>query len=159
MQLSPSTRVGPGRVLLSTPAYEGGARLSPDGEWVIYVSNESGRNEIYLRPIWVRIGGGKCRPVEVRRRSGIPTGRRSCIDGDRFMSVDVTTSPGVSLSQPRALFEHRYAFGSGITIPNFDMSRDGQRFLVIRGEASAGRLHVVMNWFADLARRAPTSGR
>lgn len=38
------------RPVLNTAAYEGGPRLSPDGQWLTYVSNESGRNEVYLRP-------------------------------------------------------------------------------------------------------------
>jgi Tol biopolymer transport system component len=144
------------RPLLNTPSYEGGARLSPDGRWFTYVSNESGRNEIYLRPY-----EGEDRRWQVSTSGGTqaiwnPNGKEIVYrEGDRFMSVDLVTSPAVSLSQPRQLFEQRYAFGSGITIPNFDMSSDGQRFLMIKDEATAGRLHVVMNWFGDLTRRAP----
>jgi Tol biopolymer transport system component len=143
------------RPLLSTPAYEGGARLSPDGRWLTYVSNESGRNEIYLRPY-----AGEDRRWQVSTGGGTQAiwnsnGREIVYrEGDRLMSVDLVTSPAVSLSQPRALFEQRYAFGAGITIPNFDISSDGQRFLMIKDEATAGRLHVVMNWFGDLTRRA-----
>ena len=42
-----------------------------------------------------------------------------------------------------------YAYGAGFTIPNFDVSRDGQRFVMVKQESGAGRLNVVLNWFAN----------
>jgi len=72
---------------------------------------------------------------------------------DKMMAVDVTTSPALKLSAPKTLFDARYAYG-GITIPNFDVSRDGQRFIMVKPESVAGRLNVVLNWFADRRRSA-----
>ena len=66
-----------------------------------------------------------------------------------MISVDVTTSPALKLSSPKMLFETRYAYGSGVTIPNFDVSRDGQRFIMVKPDSGAGRLNVVLNWFAN----------
>ena len=66
-----------------------------------------------------------------------------------MMAVDVTTSPALKLSSPKMLFEARYACGAGITISNFDVSRDGQRFIMVKPESGAGRLNVVLNWFAN----------
>jgi len=138
------------RTILQTPAYEGGARLSPDGQWMTYVSNESGRNEVYLRPF---PGAGE--RLQVSTDGGTqaiwnPNGREIFyrID-DKMMAVDVTTSPALKLSSPKLLFEARYAYGAGITIPNFDVSRDGQRFIMVKPESGAGRLNVVLNWFAN----------
>jgi hypothetical protein len=54
------------------------------------------------------------------------------------------------------LFEQRYAFGGGITIPNYDVTRDGQHFIMVKDEAGAGRLNVVFNWFTELNRLAPS---
>jgi serine/threonine protein kinase len=48
------------------------------------------------------------------------------------------------------LFEQHYAFGAGITIANYDVSRDGKRFLMVKDEAGAGRLNVVLNAFREL---------
>ena len=73
-----------------------------------------------------------------------------------MMVVDVTTSPDLTLSQPRVLFEQRYAFGSAQTIPNYDVSPDGQRFVMVKDESASGRLNVVLNWFEELKRLAPT---
>src|SRR5688572_8819086 len=139
--------------LLQTRAYESGARLSPDGRWMTYVSNETGRNEVYMVPFppsgereLVSTGGGT-------QAVWNPNGREIFyrID-DKMMSVDVITSPTLQLSSPRLLFEARYAYGAGITISNYDISRDGQRFIMVKPESGAGRLNVMLNWFENRGR-------
>jgi eukaryotic-like serine/threonine-protein kinase len=144
------------RPLLKTTAYEGGARLSPDGKWLTYVSNESGQNEVYLRPF-----------PSLDRRSTISTqggtqpvwssnGKEIFYrNGNKMMAVEVTTTPDVKLSTPRVLFEQRYAYGAGITMANYDVTRDGQRFIMVKDESTGGRLNVVINWFTELNRLAP----
>ena len=135
---------------LQTPAYEGGARLSPDGHWMTYVSNETGRNEVYITPFpeqgdrtQVSVGGGT-------QAVWNPNGREIFYRADdKMLVVQVTTSPSLKLSSPVMLFEGRYAYGAGITIPNFDVTRDGQRFVMVKPESGAGRLNVVLNWFAN----------
>ena len=146
------------RPLLNSAAYESGARLSPDGRWLVYVSNESGQNDVYLRPFpaldrrWTISTQGGTQPV------WNPNGREIFYrSGDKMMSVEVTTSSDIKLSNPRRLFEQRYAFGAGITIPNYDVTRDGQHFIMVKEEAGAGRLNVVFNWFTELNRLAPAA--
>lgn len=51
------------------------------------------------------------------------------------------------------LFEQRYAFGSAQTIPNYDVSPDGERFLMVKDESSSGRLNIVLNWLEELRQR------
>jgi serine/threonine-protein kinase len=137
--------------LVRTPAYEGGARISPDGKWLLYVSNESGQNEIYARPF-----PGSGRRWQVSTTGGTqatwnPNGRELFYrDGDKMMVVDVSAAHELTLSAPRMLFEQRYAYGAGITVSNYDLSRDGQRFLMVKDEPGAGRLSIVLNAFADL---------
>ena len=137
--------------LVQTAAYEGGARLSADGRWIVYVSNESGLNEIYVRPFrgaerrWqVSIDGGS-QPV------WNPNGREIFYRiGDRMMAVDVTpTGNELRLSAPKQLFQRAYGYGAGITIANYDVTKDGQRFVMVRDDASVGRLRVILNWHAD----------
>jgi serine/threonine-protein kinase len=141
------------RALLQTPAYEGGARLSPDGRWLSYVSNETGQNEVYLRPFqgldrrWQVSAGGGTQAI------WNPDGREIFYrSGERMMVVGFATDPEVTLTSPRLLFEQQYAYGAGITIANYDVTPDGQRFVMVKDEATAGRLNVVLNWFSDLAR-------
>jgi hypothetical protein len=52
------------------------------------------------------------------------------------------------------LFDKPYAFGAGVTVPNYDVSPDGQRFVMVKEESGAGRLNVVLNWTEELKRLA-----
>jgi serine/threonine-protein kinase len=144
------------RPVVTTPGYDGGAEFSPDGQWMAYVSNESGRNEVYVRPypgpdrkVQVSIEGG----THLKwNRSGKELFYRV---GNKMMVVDVSTRPDLTLSQPRVLFEQRYAFGSAQTMANYDVSRDGQRFVMVKDDSASGRLSIVLNWFDELKRRVP----
>ena len=144
------------RPLLQTSAYEGGARLSPDGRWLVYISNESGQNEVYLRPF-----PALDRRWTISTQGGTqalwnPNGKEIFYrNGDKMMSVDLTNTPEVKLSAPRVLFEQRYAFGAGITMANYDVTRDGQRFIMVKDESGAARLNIVLNWLSELTRMAP----
>ena len=64
--------------------------------------------------------------------------------GTKMMSVSVETTPKLSLGAPRVLFDLRYAFGSGITIPNYDISPDGKTFVMVR-RSPAARIVVIQN--------------
>jgi Tol biopolymer transport system component len=135
--------------ILQSPAYESGQWLSPDRRWMTYVSNESGRNEIYLMPypgpggrLQVSTEGGT---QAVWSRDGKEIFYRTA---DRMMGVEVATSPVPRLSTPKLLFESRYAYGAGITIANFDVAADG-RFVMVKPESGTERLNVVLNWFAE----------
>ena len=72
-----------------------------------------------------------------------------------MMVVDVSTTPDLRLSTPRVLFEQRYAFGSAQTVPNYDVSPDGQRFVMVKDDAASGRVNVVLGWVDELKRLAP----
>ena len=115
-------------------------QFSPDGRWMVYVSNESGQFEVYLRPY-----PGPDRKMQVSTQGGThPKWNRNGKElfyrvGNKMMVVDVSTSPDLTLSQPRVLFEQRYAFGSAQTIPNYDVSPDGQRFVMVKDDSASGR--------------------
>jgi len=52
------------------------------------------------------------------------------------------------------LFERPYSYGAGITIANYDVTADGQRFLMVKDEVAVGRLRMILNWSPDPARPA-----
>ena len=145
------------RPVVKTPGYDGGGEFSPDGRWMAYVSNESGQFEVYLRPY-----PGPDRKKQVSTQGGThPKWNRNGKElfyrvGNKMMVVDVSTSPDLTLSQPRVLFEQRYAFGSASTIPNYDVSPDGQRFVMVKDDSASGRVNIVLNWFEELKARVPT---
>jgi serine/threonine-protein kinase len=145
--------------LVNTAAYEGGPQFSPDGHWMAYASNESGQFQVYVRPfpapdrkIQVSTDGGS---YPLWNRNGKELFYRN---GNKMLAVDIATaSMNVDpvLSTPKLLFEQRYAFFSA-TVPSHDVSADGQRFVMVKSDASANRLNVVINWFEELKRRVPT---
>jgi len=74
-----------------------------------------------------------------------------------MMVVELSGVSELKLSQPRVLFEQRYALGIGTTIPNYDVSSDGQRFLMVKDETGSAGLDVVLNWFEELKAKVPTT--
>jgi eukaryotic-like serine/threonine-protein kinase len=148
-------------LFLSTPATEGAPRFSPDGRWMAYVSDESGRPEIYVQPFpgpggkWQLSTDGGIEPV------WNPNGRELFYrSGDRMMAVAVTTAPTFSAGRPQMLFRGEYLASpfpaTGVT---YDVTRDGQRFLMVKDAPQAAnmQIHVVVNWFEELKRLVPTN--
>jgi Tol biopolymer transport system component/predicted Ser/Thr protein kinase len=140
---------------LVTPFNEAMLRFSPDGRYVAYVSDESGEQEVYVQA-WpgpgertvVSTDGGR---EPVWSRDGRELFYRN---GDRMMAVSVGTGDTFTAGKPALLFSGRYAFD---LLHDYDVSPDGQRFLMIQEdeEASRPRFHVVLNWFSELERLAP----
>ena len=140
---------------LKTSAYEGGAQFSPDGRLLAFTSNESGQFQVFVQ--LVAGSGRKQLAAEIGKYPRWSANSKELFlrDGPRMLVVEVTaTTAGVSISPPRQLFEKDYDFGSGQTIPNYDVGSDG-RFVMVKPESGAARLNVVLNWFGELARLAP----
>ena len=145
---------------LQTPATQSAARFSPDGRWLAYTSFESGRAEIYVQPFpgpggkWQISTEGGTEPV------WNPNGRELFYrQGERMMAVDIVTQPAFSAGRPKLLFEGPYLLSAG-NLPAYDVSRDGQRFLMVeesRQEQPPTQINVVLNWFEELKRLAPTA--
>jgi hypothetical protein len=134
--------------------------FSPDGRWLAYVSDESGRIEVYVQPYpgpggkWQISTEGGTEPV------WNPNGKELFYrSGNKMMAVDVTTQPSFSAGKPKMLFEGQY-LPTPVTYPDYDVSPDGQRFLMLKPvEQSATaptQINVVQNWFEELKRRVPT---
>jgi serine/threonine-protein kinase len=144
--------------ILVTEFDEHSPMISPDGRWLAYVSDRSGREEVYVQafpgpgprhrvstegarePIWSRDGR------ELYYRSG-----------DRMMVAVVATGTELSVGIPRALFEGRYVMGWGGG-QMYDVSPEGERFLMVREppEAAPTEIRVVLNWVEELKRLVPT---
>jgi serine/threonine-protein kinase len=147
--------------LMHTSFGESNGEFSPNGRWIAYQSDESGRAEVYLRPFpdveagrWqVSTNGGE-RPLWARN------GRELFyVTPGGLMTVPIEPTNVSSMGKPERLLDDRYFFGTpffqGRT---YDVSPDGKRFLTIKEapeESSPSRLVVVLNWTEELKRRVP----
>jgi Tol biopolymer transport system component len=139
---------------LQTDFSEAQGFFSPDGHWLAYISNESGRNEVYVQTFpqsggkWLISSGGGAQP---HWRSD---GKELFYIGpDRtLMAVEVNTASTFETSAPKPLFATQV---SGYNAPNrYVVSADGQRFLVNSpaGEVNQTPITVVLNWTSTLKR-------
>ena len=75
------------------------------------------------------------------------------------MAVDIATQPGFTAGKPRMLFEGQYVLFPATT-PNYDVTPDGQRFLMLKPseqeQAAPTQINVVQNWFEELKQKVPT---
>jgi len=143
--------------LVQTPARERQPAISPDGRYVAYISDESGRDEIYLTRF--PAGGGKWQvsidggviPVWARK-----SGELFFRNGTDLMVVSVTDRPSLTLGSPRKLFSGPAA---GLMLTpgrRFDVAPDGQRILAVQGvgePAAETGITVVENWLAEFKGR------
>jgi Tol biopolymer transport system component len=144
--------------LLNTSSVERAAAISPDGKYVAYVSEESGRAEIYVQSFpsaserhQVSADGGS---DPVWSRDGKELFFRS---GWKMMVADVASTPTFTSGRPRMLFETKLSTRSSSGLGSFDVSPDGQRFLMVRERSTEGgaEVNVVLNWFEELKALAP----
>jgi len=144
---------GKPRMLSEPGAFnESAAQVSPDGRWMAYVSDESGKKQVYVRPY---PGPGGKVPISIEAGDS----PRWSADGREIFYFDPARNQVMAVAiegasnragTPHALFEQ----------PNldWDVTPDGKRFLVRslpKTEASRARLQVVVNWFDELSRKVP----
>jgi eukaryotic-like serine/threonine-protein kinase len=155
--LSPSANAephpfAPSRFNETEPAF------SPDGRWLAYVSDESGRFEVYVQPFpgpgekhTISIAGGS-EPVWNRRGQEL-----FFRNGDQMMVVAVNTQGAFTASRPRLLFTGPFTRTAGRI--NYDISPDGESFVMLdSGELSgaATQVNVLLNWTEELKQLVPT---
>ena len=135
--------------------------ISPDGRWMAYRSEETGRFEVFVGP-FPNLEDGKWQISRDGGESPVwgPNGRElfyRSLNGQSMMVVKVTTEPTFAAGSPEVLFTGSYFFGAG---RNYDISPNGQRFLMIKEaeeeERQQGQINVVLNWFEELKRLVPT---
>ena len=139
---------------LKTAAAEWHGQISPDGKWIAYTSDESGRPDVYVRSFpegaakWAVSNSGGSYPRW--RRDGKELFYRA-LDG-RLMSASVQPAgQGLEFGSPAALF--RLVEPQGVAAYTYDVSPDGKRILALapsQGTSDIAPLTVLMNWQAAL---------
>jgi len=160
------------RPLIRSPPDEHSPAISPDGRWIAYTSTESGRPEVYVErfpqlgakqqasreggdePLWSR-NGTELFYTTGQQGTTCPnsTSPEVCV-----WRVAVDTGTDLRLGRPEVLFVGGSNAGRGFGRPRYDVSADGQHFLIMReGRPSPGGTEfvVTLNWFAELSRRLP----
>jgi Tol biopolymer transport system component len=139
--------------------------FSPDGRWLAYASNESGRLEVYVQAypgpgskMLISTEGGTApswRPDGRELFYNSPTGEAGIV---RMMAVPVTLGSTITAGKPRLLFGGRFV-GNAVA-GNYDTTADGQRFLMIQREErppiTSTHIVLVQNWTEELKRLVPT---
>ncbi len=151
--------------LVQTPFSERNGEVSPDGRWLAYEANDSGRFNIHVRPFpdvssgyWQVSTDGGTRPLWARNSQELfylsATGA--------LMRVGVALGPTWTATAPTKLFEGRYGASANQIGRTYDIAPDGKRFLMIKPGGSADQtavptsLVVVQNWREELKRLVPT---
>jgi Tol biopolymer transport system component len=152
--------------LVQSPFTERNGVVSPDGRWLAYEANDSGRFEIYVRPFpavnsghWLVSAAGGSRPLWARTGQELvyssPTGA--------LMRVGVERAPSWAATTPTLLVKEGYYTSPGARPGRtYDISPDGQRFLLIKeGDgtnqtATPPQIIVVQHWVEELKRLVPT---
>ena len=157
----------PAAPLLNTPADERNASIAPNGRWMAYESNKTGQFQIYVKPFpnvddaeyQVSTAGGRT-PLFARN------GRELFfVSGSALMSVPVRLAPTFATGNPTVLINSSSIILDGRLLGNtgrtYDVSRDGDRFLMLKDDAAVDRstnrpgIVVVQNWFRELNEKLP----
>ena len=156
------------RPFIPSPFLDTHPAFSPDGRWLAYVSNSSGPSDVYVAayPSGIQYPvstSGGTEPV------WSPNGRELYYRDlrGRTMVVEVAPGPTFSPGMPRVLFGNPGGLSEGNPIRSYDISPDGQRFLIIQSEPfetpswampptwPPTHVNVVQNWFEELRRLVP----
>jgi len=157
------------RAVIHTAANEITPEFSPDGRWLAYVSNESGRHEVYVQPYpgpgerhLISTNGGEQPAWSANGRELFYVQAGGFNPGTgvtKLMSVKFATNPAFQAGTPEAVFENvdlKVAWGR-----SYDVAPDGRRFLLtLNKEAptnlAPAQMIFVQHWFEELKRLVPT---
>jgi serine/threonine-protein kinase len=144
---------------LNSQSNERYPEFSPDGRWIAYTSNESGRDEVYVLDY-----PGRSKKAQVSTEGGTEplwarNGRHLFYRWvDQMWVVDDEMDGGFEAGKPRLLFE-KPGYGLSMPIRGYDLSLDGRRFLMVKVEerkpSPATEMVLVQDWFEELKRLLP----
>ena len=150
--LVPAADSAESRPFIQTEFDERSIALSPDGQWLAYVSDATGQDQVFVRPVpgpggqnQVSIDGGM-EPMWSMDGSKVYYRSRT-----HMMAVAVQTTPNFSVGTRERLFEDVYV--KNTSVANYDVHPEDGRFLMISGATEIPSLVVVLNWYEELRQR------
>jgi hypothetical protein len=157
--------------LVQTSFVETSAEISPDGRWIAYQSDESGQDEIYVRPFpdvnagrWQVSTAGGTKPLWARN-GGELFYLVTAGAGTSVMSAPIARAASFTAGTPATVLKGPYYFGNygagDASFRTYDVAPDGRRFLMLKEggtetAAAPARIIVVLNWLEELKRLVPT---
>jgi len=146
---------GEPEVFLATPSNEEGIHFSPDGDHVVYVSDATGRYEIYVSSYPEGKGSWQISTDGGREPFWSADGNEIFYrSGDNMMTVQVQVEGGFHHEAPSLLFRNFYDGQLGTAgLPNYDVSTDSQQFLMTRSSElnrQTTDVQIIMNWANSL---------
>jgi len=151
--------------VVATGAKEETGAVSPDGQWVAHGSDEGGRWQVYVRPFMREGGRWLVSPGEAATPLWTANNELVYLDfaSASLVAARLEFTPTVRVVERTPLFKWNPYFYGGQSSPAYDVSRDGQRFLVLKqpgGTVANSPPLVVLNWFEEVkARMAAQGGR
>jgi serine/threonine protein kinase/Tol biopolymer transport system component len=155
IMLKPGAQPNP---VVNGPFNQYAAAISPDGRWLAYHSNESGRPEIYVRDLAETGGRWQISTAGGDEPHWSPDGRELYYRNSGFLlAVPIETRPAFQAGTPKNLFNEVVDFRSN-SGETYDVDPRGGRFLMIRPPkegTSSAQVRIVLNWFSELRRVVP----
>jgi eukaryotic-like serine/threonine-protein kinase len=145
--------------LIATDADERDARFSPDGQWLAYVSDETGRDEVFIRPMNSRGGRQQLSSDGGTGPTWAPNGRELFFAHGDHLSVVALDERRNPLGRDRVLFTIPKLDDLQATAdaPLYDVMPDGGHFMFLLDQSSSRpRFNVILNWFEELKARVPS---
>jgi serine/threonine protein kinase len=141
-------------VWLQTEWRELAAKISPDEKYVAYVSDQSGRSEVYVRPLNDREEQWTVSDDGGRGPRWSPQGDELFyVEGDTLVAVEISSDPEFSIGKKTELFRHPTL--GRFVIAQYDVRADGRQFILAEPVMSQDevKIHVVQNWYEEFRDR------
>jgi serine/threonine-protein kinase len=150
------------RAVIATAADEQSGEVSPDGRWIAYVSNRTGRAQIYVQP-FLTPGG----PTLISEGAGVEPAWASdtelaYVNTDADSIVVARLQFGSTVTVTRStLLDHRPFRSGNVSIRGYDLTRDGRSFVFARMVRQAVQVEpiIVLNWLEEVKRLMASSGQ
>ena len=144
--------------IIATKNNERVPMFSPDGRFIAYVSNDTGRDEIFVQPYPTTGAKWQISHDGGREPFWDPNGTKLYYRmGSKMMSVDIESRPSFNWGNEQVVFEGN--FYSHLNHTTYCITPDGNRFMMEKpkGDLVVRQINVVLNWFEELKRLVPIS--
>src|SRR6185295_7371154 len=138
---------------------QSGSRLSPDGKWIAYESNETGRAEVYVEPLSRNGQRFQVSKTGGSRPLWAPDMSKLYFDNNagaavRMLSATIKTQPAFSSEDIVTMPMKDFIQPSGTIRRQFDITPDGKQFLMMfQAVAASPQIDIIPNWFEQLKSR------